>query len=114
MSSAPLPAFELTVDTARAIAAAVAAVPGVHSLYGGVHGEVAALYPNARVLGIKRLDLRDDRKIAVYVVADVSARPVLRELGPEIQAAARAVCPELVTVDVVIADAAKGEDADAN
>ena len=80
-------------------------MPGVADLVPGRYGEVALLFPGARIPGLRFLSPKDDSQIEAHVVAAFDGPP-LTEIGPAVQAAARRAVPELTRFDVVIADVA--------
>ncbi|APT93258.1 hypothetical protein CPHO_10535 [Corynebacterium phocae] len=98
--------FELSAATAKQLAEALAALPGVHSLFGGDHGEIALLFPGERVRGLRFLSPKDDTQIAAHIVVDFNASPDLKELAEKIRSTAFAQCRDLTRVNVVFADAA--------
>lgn len=98
--------FIMPVATAREVAAAVGAVPGVHGLHAGQYGEIALLFPGEKVSGLRFASPRDDAHLEVHLVADAASRPILSELADAVRAAAFAACPALHRVDVIVADAA--------
>jgi hypothetical protein len=83
---------------AQAVAAGVAAVPGVARLATGGGTEVATLYPGGKVIGVKVTD----SSVAVHIVA---ARLPLPALIRQVRAAARSALAALGSehpVDVVV------------
>lgn len=77
----------LTRDEAEALAGDILALDGVDGLHGGRYGEVALLYPKARVRGLKMTSPRDGgpTRLEVHVTADAAAMPNLYELAKTIR-----------------------------
>lgn len=89
-------------SVAEAVAASVVAVPGVSTLHAGQYGEIALLYPGARVPGLRLVD----GHLEVHVVVDLHTLGTdtpLAKLAEKIRAAAGQHSP--FPVDVVLADA---------
>lgn len=97
--------FELAQDTARAIAAAATAVPGVAQLNGGRYGENALLYAGHRVVGLKRPNPRDDSHLQVFFDLDLDADVPVFEAAKNVQKAAMREYAELKRVDAHCVDA---------
>lgn len=96
---------QLTAEDAHAIEEAVTGLRGVAKLSGGRFGEVALLFPGERIYGISRPSPRDDTRLEVHIVVDVSAGEPLAALGATIRDTVRSTWPGARTVDVVFADA---------
>lgn len=64
---------EMPPDEAERIAAAVAAVPGVAGLHGGMFGEVGTYLPGRRVVGVRIGKERVD--VHVTLTLDTPVRP---------------------------------------
>lgn len=102
--------FELSFDQAKAIEQAVTWLPGIAGLDGGSYGEVSLLYPGERIAGIRRPQVDDDTHLEIHIVVDLSAPNALKDAAPlsdcapQVREAVHAVCPEVTTVDVIIAD----------
>ncbi len=97
------PTEPLPLDRARALAAAVAAVPGVEKLAQGTYGQIALLFPGERVPGLR---LADADRLEVHVVVDLAALG----LGADLHAFSRrlraiAAAHTDLPVTVVLADA---------
>lgn len=89
---------------ARAIAAAVSAVPSVAGLDSGRHGEIALLYPGERVPGLRWTGGRLEIHLrAAFDPAD--PRP-LAETCRLARAAAADVLGAAATLDVIVSDVA--------
>lgn len=101
------------LEQAREIVAAVGATPGVADLSSGSFGEVALLYPGARVPGLRVSTIgTEEPRLAVHVSVDLGAaagageKPMLADIAEAIRGSVRSVgCTEL-PIDVVFADAA--------
>lgn len=101
------------LEQAREIVAAVRATPGVADLSSGSFGEVALLYPGARVPGLRVSTIgTEEPRLAVHVSVDLGGRriikkkPMLADIAEAIRGSVRSVgCTEL-PIDVVFADAA--------
>lgn len=101
------------LEQAREIVAAVRATPGVADLSSGSFGEVALLYPGARVPGLRVSTIgTEEPRLAVHVSVDLGAaagageKPMLADIAEAIRGSVRSVgCTEL-PIDVVFADAA--------
>lgn len=101
------------VEQAREIVAAVRATPGVADLSSGSFGEVALLYPGARVPGLRVSTIgTEEPRLAVHVSVDLGAalgageKPLFTDLAEAIRSSVRSAgCTEL-PIDVVFADAA--------
>ncbi|KAA8723823.1 hypothetical protein F4V56_02365 [Corynebacterium spheniscorum] len=93
--------------------AAVRATPGVADLSSGSFGEVALLYPGARIPGLRVSTIgSEEPRLAVHVSVDLGAaagareKPMLADIAEAIRGSVRSVgCTEL-PIDVVFADAA--------
>lgn len=102
--------FELTQAGAKAIAEAVAGLPGIAGMYGGSYGEISLLYPGERIKGLRKAHVQDDTHLEIFVIADLSAQgglekaTPLHDLTPQIREAVQSACPEITTVDVIFAD----------
>jgi hypothetical protein len=92
------------VDAER-VAAAVRGCPAVAGLSSGQFGEVASYLPNQRIDGVRTL-AGDDVEVHVVLWYGI---PV-GEAVAQVRAAVRAAAPDVVTVDVVIADLANPAD----
>ncbi|SFG16007.1 hypothetical protein [Corynebacterium spheniscorum] len=101
------------LEQAREIVAAVRATPGVADLSSGSFGEVALLYPGARIPGLRVSTIgSEEPRLAVHVSVDLGAaagareKPMLADIAEAIRGSVRSVgCTEL-PIDVVFADAA--------
>ena len=80
------------------VAAAVLAVQGVHSLHGGVLGEVGTYLPGRRVAGVRLLP--DATEVHVAVVAGTPIPAVARDVHQAV-AGARPGAVRIVIEDVV-------------
>ncbi|MFL6073879.1 MAG: Asp23/Gls24 family envelope stress response protein [Mycobacteriales bacterium] len=83
------------------VAAAVRGCPAVARLSSGQFGEVASYLPNQRVDGVRTL-AGDDVEVHVVLWYGI---PV-EEAVAQVRAAVRAAAPDVVAVDVVVADLA--------
>ena len=81
--------------TAREVADAVLAVPGVTGLYGGVFGEIATYLPGGRINGV----VVSDNAVDVHIVVDMTHD--LIEVAGEVRALSRRLTgvPATVTVE---------------
>lgn len=102
----------ISLTEAHAIVAAVRGTEGVADLSSGSFGEVALLYPEARVPGLKVSTVGTDQpRLAVHICVDLrsglgNTSPKLSELAENIRQSVRQTgCTEL-PIDVVFADAA--------
>ena len=89
---------------ARAIAAAVSAVPSVAGLDSGRHGEIAMLYPGGRVLGLRWANGR--LEIHLRAAFDPTDPRPLAETCELARAAAAGVLGPSATLDVIVSDIA--------
>lgn len=89
---------------ARAIAAAVSAVPSVAGLDSGRHGEIALLYPGERVPGLRWTGGR--LEIHLRAAFDPAAPRPLAETCQLARGAAADVLGSAATVDVIVSDVA--------
>lgn len=91
--------FPIEYPEAESIAGRVRAVDGVADLYPGHFGEVALLFANHRVAGLR---VNRDEHLEVHVVADLNQTKDLNRLSEAVRSAA---AQETRPVDVIIADA---------
>jgi hypothetical protein len=84
-----------TTETARQVAAAALAVPGVWEMHPGQFGEVATYAPGERISGV-RVGVRSGE---VHIVTDLTRNLVI--VGEEVRAAAERLAgvPFVVTVE---------------
>ena len=78
---------------------------GVAGLYGGQFGEVAILFPGARVRGLHVLVPKDENEVPhleVFVIVDGDSQPNLEELASTIRETAARYTD--APVDVTISD----------
>lgn len=87
---------------ATAVAAAVSAVPGVAGLSDGAYGEIALLYPGARVAGLRWADGRLEVHVAA-AFGSADARS-LYDVSADARAAATSVLGGVAPIDVHIDD----------
>ncbi|MEZ2121702.1 MULTISPECIES: hypothetical protein [unclassified Corynebacterium] len=96
----------LSHEQAEALRDEILSVPGVSGMHGGQFGEVAMLYPGARVRGLHLLTPRgcpDEARMEIHLIVDLSQLPDLGTLAGEV----RTIAEKYITqpVDVFFSDA---------
>ena len=96
----------ISLEHAEALRDEILSLPGVAGMHGGQFGEVAMLYPGARVRGLHLLTPRgrpDETRMEIHLIADLSQLPDLGKLADEVRAVAGRFVSE--PVDVFFSDA---------
>lgn len=89
---------EMAQDEAERIAAAVAGVPGVAGLHGGMFGEVGTYLPGRRVVGVRIGTERVD--VHVSITLDTPVRPTADAIQQAV--ATLTTLPVDVTIEDVV------------
>lgn len=93
-------------DLAVELVSAITAIPGVAGLHGGEYGNIALLYPGARIPGLRIHGAAGSERLEVHVVVDLDVAPNLLDLATRVRGAA---APAGFPIDVVLADATSPE-----
>ncbi|MBI8999502.1 hypothetical protein M0E87_01455 [Corynebacterium sp. CCM 9185] len=96
----------ISFEQAEALRDEILSLPGVAGMHGGQFGEVAMLYPGARVRGLHLFTPRGrpaETRMEIHLIADLSQLPDLGALADKVRTTAGRYVSE--PVDVFFSDA---------